>query len=244
MDGVRDVFCRLLPVSSRAVRAVSAIAAVSLSAGAFTGCAGWAVWKDPKEASKLAEQYGRTAKQRIAEIETGAKEAKKSGKEREDAFARELAASILGEHDPQVRGSIVEVAAGLDAPAAEAICEGALQDPDSRVRMAACDAWGTRGGSRGVELLSDRSRKETDVDVRLRAIRTLGELEDKAAIPALAEALEDPDPAVQYRAVASLKSVSGRDLGDDVNAWRTWAASDPATRDASWSMAETFRKIF
>ena len=26
-------------------------------------------------------------------------------------------------------------------------------------------------------------------------------------------ALEDPDPAVQYRAVAALKQVSGRDLG-------------------------------
>jgi hypothetical protein len=41
----------------------------------------------------------------------------------------------------------------------------------------------------------------------------------------LARALEDADPAVQYRAVASLKKVSGRDLGNDVNAWREWATA-------------------
>lgn len=225
-------------------RGVVAFAALTMHVGMVAGCAGWAPWKDPKEAAKLAEQYGRTAKQRIAEVEKGASEAKKQGKEREEAFAGELAGAILGEHDPRVRASIVEVAAGLEAVAAGAICEGALQDPDARVRMAACDAWAKRGGDRGVQLVADRCRNESDVDVRLRAIRTLGEMKNAAAIPALAVALEDPDPAVQYRAVASLKSVSGRDLGDDVNAWRAWAAADPAERDKSWSIAETFRKIF
>lgn len=73
-------------------------------------------------------------------------------------------------------------------------------------------------------LLGERFLKDAELDVRLSAIRTLGSLRDKAAIPTLAKALEDPDPAVQYRAVASLKQVSGRDLGDDVNAWREWAA--------------------
>lgn len=72
-------------------------------------------------------------------------------------------------------------------------------------------------------LLGERFLKDAELDVRLSAIRTLGSLRDKAAIPTLAKALEDPDPAVQYRAVASLKQVSGRDLGDDVNAWREWA---------------------
>jgi len=48
---------------------------------------------------------------------------------------------------------------------------------------------------------------------------------------------------VQYRAVSSLKKVSGRDLGDDVNKWREWAA-DPNGTSAEWSVAETFRKLF
>ena len=53
----------------------------------------------------------------------------------------------------------------------------------------------------------------------------------------------DGDPAVQYRAVAALKKVSGRDLGDDVNKWRAWAA-DPGSADEPWSIAEAFRTLF
>ena len=71
----------------------------------------------------------------------------------------------------------------------------------------------------------------------------LGALGNEAAIPVLAEALEAPDPAVQFRAVASLKEVSGRDLGNDVNAWREWA-EDPAAYREEWSVAEVWRQIF
>jgi len=48
---------------------------------------------------------------------------------------------------------------------------------------------------------------------------------------------------VQYRAVGALKKVSGRDLGDDVNKWREWAA-DPDGSSAEWSIAEGFRSLF
>lgn len=209
-----------------------------------SGCAGWAPWKDPKEAARLAEKYGMTAKQRIADLEKKAKEAKEGGEERQAAFSQELAQLIVSEHDARVRASIVEIASQFEVATAGAVCEGALQDPDPRVRSAACDAWARKGGDRAVELIAARCRQETDVDVRLRAIRSLGKLKEKSAIPVLAQSLEDPDPAIQYRAVAALKEVSGRDLGDDVNAWREWAAADEATRDASWSIAETFRKIF
>jgi HEAT repeat protein len=111
------------------------------------------------------------------------------------------------------------------------------------VRTTACEVWGKRGGAEAVQLLSQRFQTDEELDVRLRALRMLGKLEDKDAIPVLARALEDPDPAVQYRAVAALKQVSGRDLGNDVNAWRAWAA-DPAADRNDWSIAEQFRKLF
>jgi len=126
---------------------------------------------------------------------------------------------------------------------AVAICKGAMQDPDPRVRMAACSAWVKRGGEEAVQMLAARYQTDTELDVRLRALRCLGEIGDSKAVPVLAKALEDSDPAVQYRAVAALKKVSGRDLGDDVNKWREWAA-DPEGSAADWSIAETFRKLF
>lgn len=210
-----------------------------------SGCSSWKPFSfgglDDK-AAENREKYGSTADQRIKEFEAEAGTAKSGGQHAQLEFTRKLVDTMLEEHDPRVRSALVKLAADFDTAAATAICKGALNDPDERVRMAACSAWAQRGGPEAVQLLAARSEADTELDVRLRAIRELGELNDKAAIPALAKALEDPDPAMQYRAVGSLKKVSGRDLGDDVNKWREWAA-DPEGSAEDWSIAEAFRRL-
>ncbi|MFM7183586.1 MAG: HEAT repeat domain-containing protein [Planctomycetota bacterium] len=217
--------------------------AVVACLGLTGGCTSWQrLTASPKT---IAEQkkYGPTADQRLEEITADASRVKAGSSAEQDAFTRLLAERILAEHDPRVRCGILDVAADFDTAAAAAICRGALEDPDDRVRMAACSAWRKRGGSEAVELLAARYRADSEIDVRLRALRELGELGDKSAVPVLARALEDPDPAVQYRAVGALKHVSGRDLGDDVNKWREWAA-DPDGSSAEWTIAEGFRQLF
>lgn len=223
--------------------------AVFITAMAALGCAQSGPWKKMKmpwdksdAATKVAEKYGPTADQRIEALTTRAKEVQKAGGSAAATFTDELARSMLGEHDPRVRCDMLKIAAEFDTPAALAICRGALDDPADRVRLAACDAWGQRGGEEAVKLLAHRYETDAEIDVRLRAIKRLGEVKDKSAIPVLAKALEDSDPAIQYRAVTALKQVSGRDLGDDVNKWRAWAA-DPES-EPEWSIAEAFRKVF
>lgn len=206
------------------------------------GCATWTPFAAPGRVSHDQEAYGPTADQRSTKLVAEAKAARDAGPAAQADFTQRLVAEMLGEHDPQVRRRILAVAADFDTPPAVAICKGALQDPDPEVRMEACAVWAKRGGPEAVSLLAARSTTDTELDVRLRAIRMLGELGDERAIPTLAKALEDPDPAVQYRAVAALKRVSGRDLGDDVNKWREWAA-DPAGGPA-WTVAEGLRRIF
>jgi HEAT repeat protein len=210
------------------------------------GSAGCTSWRPPNPWSKTAteaEPYGPTADQRMTKLAAEAKTARAGPPEAHEAFTRQLVEMMLGEHDPRVRCRILDVAAEFDTPLAVAICKGGLQDPDERVRMAACSAWGRRGGPEAIDLLAARYRNDPQLDVRLRAIRALGEVGDMAAVPVLAQALEDGDPAVQYRAVAALKRVSGRDLGNDVNRWREWAA-DPAGSGAEWSIAEGLRRLF
>jgi hypothetical protein len=216
---------------------------LAAAAAPCAGCAGWAPWKNSEQAERNREKYGPTANQRIKAIAEQSKAAKAASVDRQAVFTQELIAKMLEEHDPRVRCAILEAAAGFDTPAALAICRGALDDPNERVRMKACGEWRKRGGEEAVKLLAARYRTDAELDVRLRALRMLGDLQDKSAIPVLAKALEDPDPAVQYRAVSSLKKVSGRDLGDDVNKWREWAA-DPNATSSEWSVAETFRKLF
>lgn len=216
-------------------------AAVACLAG-VVGCAGWQPWISRDQSLKNAERYGPTANQRIKALEQEAKQASAADGTQRVEFTRSLAEKMLEEHDARVRCEIVSLAGGFDTASAQAICRGAMQDPDDRVRLRACEVWRSRGGAEAVQLLANRYRTDRDLDVRLRAVRMLGELKDEQAIPVLAEALENPDPAVQYRAVAALKEVSGRDLGNDVNAWREWAAN-PSDRQP-WSIAEAFRKLF
>jgi len=208
-----------------------------------SGCAGWMKRLDPEKVRLERLRYGATADQRIEELTAAADKARGAGGSDQLEFTRKLTADMLGEHDPRVRCAILATATEFDTPAALAICRGGLEDPDSRVRMAACEAWRKRGGPEAVELLATRARGDTDIDVRLRALREIGDLGDAAAVPVLAAALEDPDPAVQYLAVNALRQVSGRDLGDDVNAWRAWAA-DPEAEGTEWSIAEGFRRLF
>lgn len=209
----------------------------------LAGCASWSPWKSEKQVTQEREKYGLTADQRIKELAEKSKAVKAGSAAEQERFSQEIAASMVGEHDARVRCAMLDAVVPLDTPLATAVCSGAMQDPDPRVRMAACSAWATRGGDEAVNLLAARYQTDTELDVRLRALRCLGELGDKAAVPVLAKALEDSDPAVQYRAVGALKKVSGRDLGDDVNKWREWAA-DPEGSSAEWSIAETFRTLF
>ncbi len=210
------------------------------------GCAQSTSWKMPWESvsqsDRLKEKYGLTADQRIEKVQLLASKVRRAEISEQESFTETLVQSMLAEHDPRVRIRILGIASTFETPAAFSICRGALEDPDSKVRMAACDAWGKRGGTEAVELLSHRYQTDSDIDVRLRAVRMLGDSKAESAIPVLAKALEDPDPAVQYRAVTSLKNVSGRDLGNDVNRWRNWAA-DPSS-EPDWSMAETLHKVF
>lgn len=213
---------------------------------AAMGCASgkpWMPFQDQKKAAREREKYGLTADERIKQLAADAKQAKAGSTHEQNAFTQALVATVLAEHDPRVRAKILEIAAGFDTASATAICKGALEDPEPRVRMAACSAWAKRGGPEAVQLLAARYQADTELDVRMRALRELGTLGDKQAIPVLARALEDSDPAVQYRAVAALKQVSGRDLGNDVNKWREWAA-DPDGSAAEWSIAEAWRKLF
>lgn len=215
------------------------------------GCASWQMpftipnpfGQESEQAARERERYGSTADQRIAALREEARQAADWPADRRDTFTADLARRMLEEHDLRVRCAILEAAAGFDTPAAVAICRGALQDPESRVRMEACTAWRRKGGPQAVEMLSACLQSDREIDVRLQALRELGGMRDERAIPVLARALEDPDPAVQYRAVAALKEVSGRDLGDDVNRWRAWAA-DPKGSAAEWSIAEGFRRLF
>ena len=207
------------------------------------GCANSIPWINSQQVALEKEKYGLNADQRIKELSQQVKKVKDGNSEAQARFSEKLVNEMMAEHDPRVRAEILKCSANFDNPSARAICVGGLNDPDALVRIAACDAWVEIGGDDAIRHLANRFRSDEDIDVRIHAVRDLGSLGNEAAIPVLAEALEAPDPAIQFRAVASLKEVSGRDLGNDVNVWREWAV-DPSAYREEWSVAEVWRQIF
>ena len=102
---------------------------------------------------------------------------------------------------------------------------------------------GKRGGPDASRVLAEALSGDTSVDVRIAATQALGEMRDPQAVPLLAVALEDPDPALQFRAVQAMRLASGKDLGNDVNLWRQYAKNpDPNAREES--VADKLRRMF
>ena len=64
------------------------------------------------------------------------------------------------------------------------------------------------------------------IDARLAAAAALGNIKTPEAVRALAAALDDRDPALQFVGVNSMKSITGRDFGGSVQAWKQFAAGE------------------
>jgi len=125
-------------------------------------------------------------------------------------------------------------------PTAEAIpaLRSAAADEDPEVRIAACRAFGRRGGSDALDALTTAVRNDTDLDVRIAAAGELKRFSDQQSVQALAVALNDKDPALQHQAVQSLKKATGQNYGDSVPAWRDFVEGRTPTAPESPSIAE------
>ena len=162
----------------------------------------------------------------------------------QERLSGELAAAYPDEPDPLIRGEMVRALGGYPTEAAAGVLRTALNDSDADVRITACKAWGKRAGAEATTLLSEVLLRDVDTDVRLAAAEALGGTGNPAAVAALGEALEDGDPAMQYRAVASLHEVTGEDLGNDVNQWRQYVKGETPTPGPPVSLAERLGRLF
>lgn len=107
-----------------------------------------------------------------------------------------------------------------------------LKSPESGDRWAAVQALGETGDLGVVEHLIP-VLEDTDIFVRMATARVLGDLKAEAAVPYLIDTLEDPEVAVQEAAVVSLRMITGRNFGFEIEsndkdrakrikAWRAW----------------------
>jgi hypothetical protein len=157
------------------------------------------------------------------------------------ALTDQLARQIQIETDPLVREAILQTVAEFRTPLAIQILEAGLQDESPSVRIASCKSLGQRAEARSVPSLAKALSSDSEMDVRLAAAEALGNIKSPESMAAIAVALEDRNPAMQFVGVQSMKSLTGKDYGGDVEAWRQVARGTPPPEPAVPSIAERIR---
>ena len=187
--------------------------------------------------------YAKTATARQEALQQLTKGLGSKPADEQQRIVADLSQRIQNEPDPQVRKEIIRGISQSKSDLAGAVLNAGLQDSNAQVREACCVAWGQRGGPDAARALGGVISSDTNLDVRLAATKALGQIKDPGAVAALAVALDDRNPALQYRAVESLRTTAPTDLGEDVDTWRQYVKTGHA-EPKPVSLAERFWKIF
>jgi HEAT repeat protein len=155
----------------------------------------------------------------------------------------QLARQIQVEPDPLVRQAVITSIAEYRTPMSQQVLEAGLNDENTAVRVACCRALAKRAEPTSVASLAGALRSDKDVDVRMAAAEALGKINSPDSIKSLAVALDDRDPALQYAGVQSLKAITGKDYGPDVQAWRQVATGEKPPEPSAPSVAERLHKV-
>ena len=120
-----------------------------------------------------------------------------------DDYARKLQSVGLTHADAMVRSAAVAALSRMGR-AADRLTDVARSDANKRVRFHALRAAVKLSGENALDLLLDRLKNDRDVSVREEAAFLCGRRKFKAAVPALAHALNDPAWQVCLSAAVSL----------------------------------------
>ena len=185
------------------------------------------------------ERFGPTYYTKRDELRSLRKTVGRAGPTEQERLAVELSARLEAEEHPVLRGEIIRALGEIPAPVASEGLRKAIMDTDPDVRVIACETLGKRGGNESRQMLAQVLGSDTDADVRIAATRELGRFKnDPQALQALKLALNENDPAMQYRAVESLKNMTGRDYGGDLVAWKEFVDGGNPEEPPAASLAD------
>lgn len=100
-------------------------------------------------------------------------------------------------------------------------------DQSEKVRLMACAGWQQTSGvdAKNMLITMASNTKETP-SVRRAAVNALANFNDDEVKQALARLLDDKSPVLQFATTRSLKTLTGRDYGGDVQAWRDFMSGN------------------
>lgn len=169
-------------------------------------------WKDD-------EAYGPTDHVRRQELKKLVAVIDSLPAERQAYWLDHLRGVMENDENPEMRRLAVIAAGKCGGENPFDLVSQGLKDESLKVRLAACEMLGNRKDEAAVRLLAEVAGSTADPDVRNAAYAALGKHRDKVAVDALKVALTSRDPATRSLAVESLRGSTGKNYGDDPQAW-------------------------
>ncbi len=233
-------------IAVRRTWCVCAAVAVACLAGCANGPLPYCMALNPVMRSQwdADEVYAPTLHQQLYEVAQVRDRAKQLSVDEQAHWCGEFKHILETHSNPVLRTACVDTLAVFTVPESNEPLRLAMKDADAMVRIAACRVWGRRGGQEAVELLAATLGSDTDVDVRMAAARELRRFPERTAYEALGLALQDDDPALQYRVIESLKEASGKNYGNDLQAWQLFAEGKDPGPEYRPSVADRVRALF
>lgn len=149
----------------------------------------------------------------------------------EEPYVRLYRDYAVNERNPLVKAAAIRALARHGEVADARIIAAQLTHENRQVRWEAARGLQRLHEPAVVPDLLERLRDpDEDVQVRVAAATALGQYGSDRAFQGLVGALEAPELAVNQAAAASLRQLTGRDIGIDPTAWLRWyrdAAADP-----------------
>jgi HEAT repeat protein len=203
--------------------------------GFFTGCADGPIpalatmnpWlrNEWAEDEKIAPTFFQK-KNELARIRTSAKS---YSPEKRQQLVTQIATRYREENSRVLRAELIRTLGAFPGASAEETLLVAATDPDPDVRRLACEGLSGRNTAESLNVLAQAVSGDNQLDVRLAAARSLRTYKDPVAVRALGMALDENDAAMQFVAMDSLKSASGKDYGQSLAAWKEYVqGGDPA----------------
>ena len=216
--------------------------AVGCAEGPFKQLAAWNPYYSKQW--EADEQRGPTFHKRLAELKLLQSEASRLTPDEQTQYIQKLVELVQNDSNPVIRRRQSEPSPISPVNPSGPGFRTATADDDPEVRIAACQAWGQHPGPEALQTLADIVRHDAKLDVRMVATAELAKFSDPTAVEALGVALNDHDPALQYRAIQSLKTCTGEDFGNSVAAWRDFVAGRTPAAEEGPSLVERLQQLF
>ncbi len=148
------------------------------------------------------------------------------------------------DESPHNRFLAVQAAKAMKGETGLQLLELALKDSSTKVRIGTCSALADRPEPRAGELLASAAGTDTNSDVRLAALRAMGNHRGEQISTALRGALQSDDPAYQLAAMNSLRQATGTDQGNSADAWVAYLDQNPQLDRKSKGISDRLKDLF